>query len=129
MREIKFRGKRTDTKEWVYGSYFKQTASQLGEDVPLALARVCHCIMVYGEEYFHVDGASVGQYTGLEDKNSVEIYEGDIMNLLGEVKYTNACPEYDILGWEGIQLGLTEEDDEVVGNIHEHPGFAEDKNE
>jgi len=70
MREIKFRGKRLDNDEWVYGDLmhsFAHDSLQRDERV-----------------YVNVRGVapkSVGQYTGLKDKNGREVYEGDVVAL------------------------------------------------
>ena len=121
-----FRGIRVDNGKWTYGYFFQiweKTYILWGttNDIP---------------DMIEVIPGSVGQYTGLKDKNGVEIWEGDICtyistNFVGEVKYTAfgmccAFRLWSIKNDDIHDLYMTS-DLQVIGDIHQHPQLLEDK--
>lgn len=132
MREIEFRIK--DKDEWYYGTPLSETYKQN------------IVFKSFDGSYYSIfaDAKTLGQYTGLKDKNGKKIFEGDIVKLietnyhyewLAVVEFGNPNSEYvwgwnlkpitkdveynlDILCWVEMPIGAT---CEVIGNIYDNP--------
>ena len=128
MREIKFRGKRLDNGEWVVGSYIE------AENRDLSIA---HQIVPYesGEAVREVDPATVGQFTGLKDKNGRDVWEGDIIydGRQFNVKWDSrdACwtgeMHNDLQQRLDLAFLITHKQTRIIGNIHDNPELLKTK--
>ena len=143
MREILFRGKRVNNGEWVEGFYSSEEYNlntHSIEYIPrIQLIGKCVSLGVIPE--------TVGQYTGLTDKNGRKIFEGDIVHAIyqsnyvgmknidfgiGVVEYcgnyySHASYEINIIGEIGSRVfsASLEGGVEVIGNIHDNPELIE----
>jgi uncharacterized phage protein (TIGR01671 family) len=120
MRDIKFRGKSFDNGEWVYGDYHKRAGG-------------VHCIIKMEPDengkvvyvVHQVAPDTIGQFTGLHDKNGKEIYEGDIVRYdMGGECEVSYCVGGGFAGFDlspAFHNGHQLTDVEVIGNIHDNP--------
>ena len=131
MREILFRAKRTDNGEWVEGYYLHQRES-------LTDKKACYIATNngYGFKYKSVLPETVGQYTGLTDKNGRKIFEGDIVRcyysdiapFTGEIEayekevLIDDIRRSEVIGWIDCADEL-----EIIGNIYDNPELLEVK--
>ena len=119
MREVLFRGKRKDNGEWVYGQYCELRDGKT--TIP--------CIYYKGE----IIKETLGQYTGLTDKNGKKIFEGDIVQYYGtyplEVYIEKGHTKirwYDTISTLNCNELFYGTDNfygecEIIGNIHDNP--------
>ncbi len=139
-RDILFHGKRIDNDKWVRGYYVHLHSDKGRETHRIYTGYAETDCEDYYPDWFDVDPVTVGQYTGLVDKNGKRIFEGDIIAIPFEedrspweennTYYENGEVYFDIerYGWyvkfPDDEISLWEFDEcsvEIVGNIYDNP--------
>lgn len=146
MRQIKFRGKFIYSNEngsllWIYGNLYQtDTLRNVGKAKIFGNIRYNEDIIITDNE---VILGTVGQFTGLHDKNGNEIYEGDIIctydsqnnPIMHEIYYLENESRFatKLIGYEFMETGgltqkwIDELDFEVIGNIYDNPELLKRK--
>ena len=135
MREILFRGKCVQNGDWIFGWYSKACyGSWPLRDAIADIDKAEDGCLGFEE----VDPNTVGQFTGLIDKNGTKIFEGDIVRLdIAGIIFNAVCKFHSgsfglvwhYMGadrWQAF-TSICHVEYEVIGNVHDNPELTEDK--
>ena len=132
MREILFRGKSKHNGEWAEGNLFAQDDVVTILPTPTNIGTGFGGLWWIDDGFDPVDPETVGQFTGLTDKNGVKVFEGDIIrvntdgkNMLGWVSFERSGFHFRFFKTGSALLTEWVQPLEVIGNIHDNPELLE----
>ena len=139
MKEILFRGKSivadspNTPGHWLEGCYINRIFECEGCTVnEHHIISRSHYINIYLDSDTEVWSETVGQYTGLKDRDGRRIFEGDIVRCCGEIRsviYDEKFAEFELSGSDGLSLCCDSQLCKIIGNIHDNPEMMEGESE
>ena len=131
IREVIFRGKRLHDNKWIYGNFVSDCEGNPHIIEPRFFCEDGHHLQYEDntDTPVFIIPETVGQYTGLTDKNGVRIFEGDIVSLVKHdsliYKVVYVPCRYELVNSKGVNCFVLDiyksENIEVIGNIHDNP--------
>ena len=142
MREILFRGKRKENGKWIYGSLVPKETNSYADGFLIIDGALNYDELDYYQPSFStydVVSETVGQYTGLTDKNGNKIFEGDIVHCVSKFDSADMvvifeCGQFRMIlveNYHEYQTNIGYYDincftKEVIGNIYDNPELLEE---
>jgi uncharacterized phage protein (TIGR01671 family) len=116
MRQIMFRGKREDNGKWVEGNLVYGCVSEYAYIVEFGNKELCR-------NYVPIIPETIGQFTGLTDKNGMKIFENDVVISATKEKYIvhYQSGAFRLMLGTGMPFLADELNVEVIGNIYDNP--------
>lgn len=138
MREVMFRGRMSDSEKWVFGYYCSFNG---GADIFVPFteeekkANEGHIFSAVGGLWYSVRSETVGQFTGLTDKNGKKVFEGDIFATRcnkGVIAFDDDMGTFGFqIWWKGFPDDFAtlkefgKPNFEIIGNIYDNPELLE----
>ena len=131
IREVIFRGKRLHDNKWIYGNFVSDCEGNPHIIEPRFFCEDGHHLQYEDntDTPVFIIPETVGQYTGLTDKNGKRIFEGDIVSLVKHdgliYKVVYVPCRYELVNSKGVNCFVLDiyksENIEVIGNIYDNP--------
>lgn len=128
MREILFRGKRSEDGMWACGSLFIENGLINNGKCYILTSPMGGCGGKAPSYFNEIDPETIGEYTWLNDKNGTRIFEGDIVEAYGrqmQIVMDRAMWKMKTLQGNLSWAWVNADKSEVIGNIYDNPELLE----